>query len=218
MPTLTEPSVGGPPPIIPTPPYGGGGNSNSNNDPGSSSDSGVAVRIAVYLGMVASTMTFTALLCAMYIRRGLNPMDWHHLPVPPLLWWNTAALVLSSIALDIGRRAFRAGRRREFRRMWLTGTALGTWFLIGQAINWKFLADHGLYLQHNPASAFFYVLTWAHAAHVVGAIAALYYIAYRMQFKPTSPLNRNVVEVGTIFWHFLDVMWLILMSVFAFWS
>jgi cytochrome c oxidase subunit 3 len=224
MATLTQPATGAPPPIVPRPPYGSGGNggngnsgNNGNSDSGTS-DSGTTVRIAIYIGMCASTMTFTALLCAMAIRRGLNPIDWHRLPVPPLLWWNTLALVLSSVALDIGRRAFRAGRRAEFRVLWLTGTALGTFFLVGQAITWKFLSDRGFYMQHNPASAFFYVLTWAHAAHVVGAIGALYFIAWRMQWFPIAPLNRNVVEVGTIFWHFLDIMWLILMAVFAFWA
>ena len=215
MATITEPSIGAPPPMRPGPPRGGG---DSNPGP-DNSRSGTTARIAVYLGMVASTMTFTALVCAMFVRRGLaTHNDWHRLAVPPLLWWNTAALLLSSVAVDIGRRAFRAGRRREFRMLWLTGTALGTWFLIGQAINWKFLADHGYYMQHNPASAFFYILTWAHAAHVVGALAALYFVSCRMLFFPFIPLNRNVMEVSAIFWHFLDVMWLILMAIFVFWT
>jgi cytochrome c oxidase subunit 3 len=220
MATLTEPQVrsggGPPPPIIPLPPRGGDGAGGKGPDP---SASAATARIAVYIGMCASTMTFVALLSAMVVRRGLaTNNDWHRLPVPPLLWWNTAALVLSSVAIDIGRRAFRAGRRKEFRVLWLTGTALGTWFLIGQSINWRFLATHGFYMQHNPASAFFYVLTWAHAAHVVGALAALYFVACRMLFFPFIPLNRNVLEVSAIFWHFLDVMWLLLMAIFEFWS
>jgi cytochrome c oxidase subunit 3 len=220
MPTLTEPTVrsggGPPPPIIPLPPRGGDGSSGQGPDP---SASAATARIAVYIGMCASTMTFAALLSAMVVRRGLaTNNDWHRLPVPPLLWWNTVALVLSSVAIDIGRRAFLAGRRAEFRVLWLTGTALGTWFLIGQSINWRFLATHGFYMQHNPASAFFYVLTWAHAAHVIGALAALYYVACRMLFFPFIPMNRNVMEVSAIFWHFLDVMWLLLMAIFEFWT
>ena len=216
MPTFTEPSSGAPPPIVPGSPRGGDNNGNNGPNPSSSA---TTVRIAVYIGMCASTMTFAALVCAMFVRRGLAiNNDWHRLPVPPLLWWNTVALVLSSVAIDLGRRAFRAGRRSEFRRLWLTGAALGTWFLIGQAINWKFLAEHGFYLQHNPASAFFFILTWAHAAHVIGALAALYFVAVRMLYFPAIPLNRNVLEVSAIFWHFLDVMWLLLMAIFQFWS
>jgi cytochrome c oxidase subunit 3 len=168
--------------------------------------------------MVASTMTFIALVGAMFIRRGLaTPQDWRRMPIPPLLWWNTAALFLSSIAIDLARRAFRAGSRPRFRLFWLTGTALGAWFLIGQALNWKFLADHGFYIRHNPANAFFYILTAAHAAHVVGALAALIYVSCRTMLFPAIPLNRTVMEVSAIFWHFLDVMWLLLMATFAFW-
>ncbi len=218
MPTLSEPSLGAPPPIVPRPPRGGGGNSGGNNGPDRSS-SGRTARIAIYIGMVASTMTFIALVSAMVVRRDLSVThDWRRMPVPPLLWWNTAALLLSSVAIDLGRRAFRAGRRPRFRLMWMIGTALGTWFLIGQSINWAFLSTHGFYLQHNPASAFFYILTWAHAAHVVGALAALYFVACRMLFFPAIPMNRNVLEVSAIFWHFLDVMWLFLMAMFQFWS
>ena len=216
MATLTEPSIGSPPPIIPIPPGGrGDGSGNGGPDPVSS---GISARIAIYIGMVASTMTFAALMIAMFVRRHLGNHDWHRLDVPPLLWWNTVALLLSSVVIDFGRRAFRAGRRPEFRVLWLTGTALGTWFLIGQSLNWKFLAEHGFYLRHNPASAFFFVLTWAHAAHVVGALAALYFVAWRALFFPAIPGNRTVVDVSAIFWHFLDVMWLVLMTLFVFWS
>lgn len=161
-------------------------------------------------------MTFIALVSAMFVRRNLaTNNDWRQLPIPPLVWWNTAALLVSSIAVDLGRRAFRSSRQR-FRVFWFIGTALGTWFLIGQALNWKFLADHGFHLRQNPASAFFYILTWAHAAHVIGALGALYYVACRTVFFPAIPLNRTVMEISAIFWHFLDAMWLILMAIFAF--
>jgi cytochrome c oxidase subunit III len=216
MPTLTEkPSLGGPPPIIPRLPGGRGGDANNGPDPVSS---GAAARIAIYIGMCASTMTFAALVSAMVVRRGLGNNDWHKIAVPPILWWNTAALLLSSVVIDIARRAFYRGQRPRFRVFWLTGVALGTWFLIGQAIVWKHLASTGLFLRHDPAGAFFYVLTWAHAAHVVGALLALYFVAYGTLFHPMRPGNRTVVQVSTIFWHFLDVMWLILMILFVFWS
>lgn len=218
MATLTEPSIGSPPPLIPVPPRGGGSGDNRGDNSNKGGDNSfAAARIAIYIGMVASTMTFTALVSAMFVRRGLaTNNDWHRMAVPPLLWWNTVALLLSSVAVDLGRRALRAGRRKEFRVLWLTGTALGTWFLIGQSINWNFLVNHGYYLQHNPASAFFFILTWAHAAHVVGALAALYWVAGRTLLFPAIPLNRTVMEVSAIFWHFLDLMWLVLMTIFVF--
>jgi len=81
MATITEPTIGAPPPLKPGPPRGGGGD--GGGDGGSDqSRSGTTARIAVYIGMVASTMTFTALLSAMFVRRGLaTNNDWHRLPV-----------------------------------------------------------------------------------------------------------------------------------------
>ena len=213
MPTLTEPSVGSPPPLIPLPPSGGDGG-RGGNDP---ADSGSAARIGICVGMVASTMTFAALIAAMVVRRKLGG-GWKHVPIPAILWWNTAALLLSSVAVDIGRRALRAGHRPEFTKLWRLGTLLGTLFLAGQAAAWMQLSGEGFYLQRNPSSAFFYVLTWAHAAHVVGALAALYFVAIRDALRPDETVSRTVVGVSAIFWHFLDVMWLILIGLFAFWS
>lgn len=215
MPVLTEPTVGAPPPIVPPPPEGGDGR-NDNRDRGQSNAG--AARFAIYIGMFASTMTFLALAAAMFFRRGLHPGDWRHLPVPPLLWINTAALVASSVAIDLGRRDWKAGRAAEFKSRWLIGTALGTWFLVGQSINWGYLVSHGIYMQRNPASAFFYVLTWAHAAHVVGALVALYLVSWRLLRTPNRPQSANMVEVGAIFWHFLDLMWIGLMAIFALWA
>ena len=60
------------------------------------------------------------------------------------------------------------------RRISLTAaTGLGVLFLAGQALAWQQLRDAGLFIASSPSAAFFYVLTATHAAHVVGAVAAL---------------------------------------------
>jgi cytochrome c oxidase subunit 3 len=85
-------------------------------------------------------------------------------------------------------------------------------------IAWKQLEANGFRLVGNLNSAFFYVLTWAHAAHVVGALAAVLYVEYRaLRFK-LGPSARTSVDVSAIFWHFLDVLWLGLMALFVFWA
>jgi cytochrome c oxidase subunit 3 len=70
----------------------------------------------------------------------------------------------------------------------------------------------------NPSSAFFYVLTWAHAAHVVGALGAVMYVEYRALRYQLGPSRRTMVDVSAIFWHFLDVLWLGIMGLFVFWA
>jgi len=226
MATLTDNEIplsellgdGGQPPIFPEPPPGGGGGGDPDGHrppPGSSRSAAV---IGIFVMMCASTMTFSALVSAMIVRRGLNRTDWHHIPLPSILWWNTAILLLSSVALDTARRQLRKGNRTTFNKLWTAGAAMGTWFLIGQIIAWYQLEAGGFRLVGNLNSAFFYVLTWAHAAHVIGALGAVLYVEYRaLQFK-LGPSGRTWVDVSAIFWHFLDLLWLGLMALFVFWA
>src|SRR5579863_10458839 len=96
----TQPLIGGPPPIEPfTPQFGGGG----DDRPEKKGHSSVTSVVGVVVLMCASIMTFGAMFFAMIARRAMND-DWHHLPLPHILWWNTGILILSSVAIDAGRR------------------------------------------------------------------------------------------------------------------
>ena len=213
--TLTESNIGPPPPIEPELPYGGGdGNDRDRPDRGSSRNASITGIIVL---MCASTMTFAALVSAMVVRRGLNN-DWSTIGLPAILWWNTGALVISSLVIDAARRFLRRGKRVLFNWLWTAGTILGTGFLAGQVIAWKQLENRGFYLSGHPSTAFFYVLTWAHAAHVVGALLAVMYVEYRALRYQLGPGRRTLVDVSALFWHFLDVLWLGIMGLFAFWA
>jgi len=174
-----------------------------------------AAVVGIFVLMCASVMTFSALVSAMVVRRGLNGTDWHRISLPHILYWNTIVLLLSSVALDAARRVLKRGKRSGFNWLWTVGTLLGTAFLAGQAIAWYQLGGH---LTAGLSSAFFYVLTWAHAAHVVGALGAVGFVDYKALRYELGPRGRTAVDVSAIFWHFLDVLWLGLMALFVFWS
>jgi cytochrome c oxidase subunit 3 len=215
--TLPQSNLGGPPPIVPDLPPGGGGGEDRDRHrpvPGSSRQTSIT---GILVLMCASVMTFASFVTAMVVRRGLNN-DWGQIGLPHILWWNTGILILSSVAIDTGRRLLRRGRRVTFNWLWSAGTLLGIGFLAGQAIAWRQLAQRGFYLNGHPSSAFFYVLTWAHAAHVVGALAVVIYVEYCALRFQLGPGRRTMVDVSAIFWHFLDVLWLGIMGLFVFWA
>ena len=216
MPALTQSNIGGPPPTFPDHPPGGGGGGddrgrNHRHNKHNASITGILVL------MCASIMTFAALVSAMMVRRGLSN-DWHKLPLPQILYWNTGILVLSSVALDVARRQLKRNKRQLFNWLWTAGTLMGAWFLIGQIIAWRQLASRGFFLQGNPSSAFFYVLTWAHAALVVGALFAVSYVEFRALRFELGLNRRTWVDVSALFWHFLDVLWLGIMGLFVYWA
>jgi cytochrome c oxidase subunit III len=137
--------------------------------------------------------------------------DWVSAPKPKILWADTLILLVSSAFVEIARRQLKQRNRVAFNRWWTGATALGVLFLVGQAIAWHQLADAGFYIASTPSVSFFYMLTATHAAHVIGALAALVYVDVQAVRFRLGPAKRTGIDVSAIFWHFLDIMWLGLM-------
>ena len=211
--SITRDVVQGPPP----PPIDGGW----DGDGGGGFEGRGAFRRASFTGLyvllAASTMLFAAFTSARVVRRGLSD-DWASMPKPPILLVNTAILLASSGALELARRALKSGGRGKFNGWWTAGTALGILFLCGQALAWSQLNAGGVFISTNPSSSFFYVLTVAHACHLLGGVTALFYVDVQALRLRLGPAKRTVIDISAIFWHFLDGLWLYLMVLFYVWG
>jgi cytochrome c oxidase subunit 3 len=179
----------------------------------------------VWVAVAAISMSFASLISALIVRQGVAP-DWLHFQLPRILYLNTAILLASSVTLEICRRGFdlRAGFRGEESQAresaarafpWLCATmALGLFFVVGQVMAWRDLAAKGLFLSSSPSSSFFYVLTALHGLHLLGGIVGLAYVLYRLW--PRAGLQqRGVLGVASVYWHFMDGLWLFLFVVLA---
>jgi cytochrome c oxidase subunit 3 len=162
-------------------------------------------------------MVFAAFTSALVVRRGLSD-DWSSMHKPPILFVNTAILLLSSAALELARRGLKSGARTQFSVWWTTGTVLGFLFLGGQTLAWMQLKDAGVYVATNPSSSFFYVLTASHAFHLLGGLGALAYVDVQALRLSLGPAKRTAIDISAIFWHFLDGIWLYLMVLFYVWG
>ena len=167
--------------------------------------------------LAASTMVFAAFTSAFVVRRGLSD-DWASMPKPSILFVNTAVLLVSSLMLDLSRKALKARNRGAFNLWWTVATALGILFLVGQAYAWRELKEAGVFVSTNPASSFFYVLTASHALHLLGGVTALVYVDIQALRLQLGPAKRTAIDVTAIFWHFLDGLWVYLMVLFYVWG
>ena len=167
--------------------------------------------------MAATSMIFAAFTSALVVRRGVSG-DWVAPPLPPILFFNTAVLLASSAVLETARRALHRGARTAFNLWWSGGTALGLVFLAGQCIAWRQLDHGGFHLAGNPGSSFFYLLTAAHALHLVGGVSALLYVDVQALRLRLGPAKRTAVDISAWFWHFLDGLWIYLMVLFCVWG
>ncbi|MBZ5661841.1 MAG: heme-copper oxidase subunit III [Acidobacteriia bacterium] len=164
---------------------------------------------ALQLGLAAIVMFFMALASSYIVRRGLG-LDWQRTPLPPVLWFNTVVLLTSSVTIVVARKKLEGGEREAFRSWWWVTTGLGLLFLAGQIIAWRQLAAAGMLLSTNPSSSFFYLLTAAHGAHLAGGIFSLFYVTFR-NWKRSRISQATAAELTSIYWHFMDGLWIFLL-------
>lgn len=164
----------------------------------------------IQLGIAGITMFFMALTSSFLVRKGLGN-DWVAFSFPRVLWVNTLILVASSFTIQAARRYLHEDQRAAFKRWWAITTGLGILFLGGQLIAWRQLAAQGVFLVTNPSSSFFYVLTAAHGLHLVGGILALLYVSQRNWRRSRMSL-ATATDVASIYWHFMDGLWVFLLA------
>jgi cytochrome c oxidase subunit 3 len=171
--------------------------------------------IGVSAALVAVAMLFVAFTIA-YVARRQEP-GWGTVATPPVLWLTTAILLGSSGTLEWARRRIVRGDIRGLQRGLAATAWLGVAFLAGQLVAWHSLAAQGAYISANPHSGFFYLLTGAHGAHLLGGLVALGIILWKAYAGRYGVASHGGVGVFALYWHFMDLLWLYLFAL-LFWA
>ena len=234
-PTTSRGKRGDLPPVV-------GGGDGGRPDPGSP-DYGARLRRARLGLAVALTpigMLFVAFTSAYIVRQGLPTFDpstntvvhdWIPVRLPTLLFLvNTCVLLLSSVTIERARGQLARqvalepvhsipgvslGAERKF--PWLALTiVLGLCFLAGQWLAWSDLAARGFYVATGPSSSFVYLLTGAHAVHLLGGILALLAAGVSVLLNRPLASRRIVVDVTAWYWHFMALLWIYILALLEF--
>ncbi len=157
--------------------------------------------------------------------------DWVPVELPMRLFLiNTAVLLCASLAAEKARRAaaFDAiivpasrvpGVRpiRESSTPWVYATALlGMLFLAGQWMAWQNMHHRGIFLSTGPASSFVFLLTGAHAVHLMGGILVLAYATIAARIRRSLESRRITFDVSALYWHFMGLLWVYILVIFCF--
>ncbi len=231
-----EPGFGGKPPVDRRPTGGGGGGGDDDWQPprGGPRDLLYRTRAFVFCALAGDMMFFVVLVALFYARQAGTHMDartlrqigdWHPVLLPPILFLNTAVLILSSLTMEVARahifREFdvleewlglgRPALRRA--QPWLAATlALGLLFLLGQAAAWRQLTAQGFAFDRwaTPASYFFYIITGLHAAHLAMGLVALLVCVCALGWFKRVEARQIAVDATAWYWHAMAVAWLVL--------
>lgn len=184
--------------------------------------SGDRYRAAMVVGLVVVAITFVS-LTSIYILRARLARDWQPLPATPrLLFISTALILAGSFTMRLAGRNLEREQFAAYRRaLWAT-LLLGLGFLGAQFIVWRQLAASGIYLAGHPHSSFFFLLTGAHALHLVGGVCSLYFLLLRSCGEKHSPYpalrRRSLTKSIALYWHFMDGLWVYLFVLLFAWT
>lgn len=180
---------------------------------------GIPSQTGVWVAVSAIAMSFAALTSALVVRQA-SGSDWQRFVLPRILYLDTLILIASSYTLSLSRKRFAATaaaaspelRASGFYWLYMTLT-LGLLFVAGQLLAWRSLASQGLFLATNPSSSFFYVLTAMHGLHLLGGVLGLIYAAIRLRRSARNA--RTSLATASVYWHFVDLLWVYLLMVIA---
>ena len=164
------------------------------------------VALATLLAVVTS---FFALIMSAYGLR-MDYGDWVPLNEPQLLWLNTGMLFLASLVLQWTRNGTVSGQVSRLKPGLIVTGLLTFAFLAGQFAAWRMLSASGQYVWSNPANAFFYLLTVAHALHILGGMYVWARATLRVVNGAHPDSVRESVVLCTVYWHFLLIVWLVM--------
>jgi cytochrome c oxidase subunit 3 len=175
-----------------------------------------AIQFGVWCFLATVTMLFAAFSSSYIVRQAGT--DWTPTPLPAVLWFNTALLALSSVALEVARREAKRGAMGAARSGLIATMILGIAFVVGQFGAWRDLVSAGYYLPTSPHASFFYILTALHAAHLTVGLVLLLYVTGRVSFAERRDDIEEVpflLGIGATFWHFFGALWVYLFAMLA---
>src|SRR5712664_750151 len=196
-------------------------------------------RLGLLVALTPILMLFVSFTSAYVVREGLPTLDprtnnlirdWIPVALPRLLLLNTFVLLVSSLSMELARRQLQsqvAGASSssavgdtlagKIRMPWLAVTlVLGFAFLFGQWTAWQQLAANGFYVATTPSSSFVYLLTGAHAAHLLGGVLALIVAGIASLLHRSLKTRSIVVDVTAWYWHFMAVLWIYIFCLMKF--
>ena len=179
----------------------------------------------VILGMllfITSEVMFFAGLFAAYFTVRANAAQWpplnpetneaFPLAILPLVGPATVLLILSSFTCQFAVWGIRRGDRTAFIRNIAVTFSIGIVFLIMQVIDYAALGSEGITLSAGTFGTTYFTLTGFHGAHVFGGVIMLGVVLYRGMAGQFSARHHDAVEAVSLYWHFVDVVWILLFS------
>ncbi len=171
------------------------------------------------LGITAMFLAFTAAFVYTRVQSDLPPIK-----LPGIFIFNTLVLLASSGAMVWAKRCYKSDDTENYQRALIATMAISFLFMILQGVGWYQLFSNQIYIHSDNSAGYLYVISALHFAHVIAGLPFLglfLWTARKRMKEPVSvlvyfsdPEKRLKLRLLTIYWHFLDALWIYLVIFF----
>ncbi|TDD78597.1 cytochrome c oxidase subunit 3 [Flavobacterium caseinilyticum] len=169
-------------------------------------------KLILLFAMVSMTMMFAGLTSAFVVSK--SRADWlKDFQLPPAFYYSTIAIIACSVTFHLAKKAIQKNNQSKTTIFLLTTLVLGILFVILQFVGFGQIVENGYYFTGSGSSittTFLYVVTVVHLIHLAGGVISLLIIIYN-HFKQKYNSSQTLgIELGAMYWHFLDLLWVYL--------
>lgn len=171
----------------------------------------------LYVSMVSMVMMFAGLTSAYVISSKRE--DWVSLEMPQALYISTLLIILSSLSFIFAKRSIRNEKHQQTTLYLVATLLLGIGFVIAQIQGFYELREAGFYMageQSVVSSSLLMVISFAHLLHVAAGLIVLVVVIFNHLRKKYNSASFLGLDLGAIFWHFVDILWIFLFIFFYF--
>ena len=169
-------------------------------------------KLILLFAMVSMTMMFAGLTSAFVVSK--SRADWlKDFQLPTAFYFSTAAIIACSITFHLAKKAIQKDKQSATTAFLLSTLAFGILFVILQFVGFGQIVSNGYYFTGSESSittTFLYIVTVVHLIHLAGGLISLLIIIYnhfKQKYNSTQTLG---IELGAMYWHFLDFLWVYL--------
>ncbi len=169
-------------------------------------------KFSLWVAIASIIMMFAGLTSAYIVKA--SQAAWVEVDMPKLFWYSTAAILLSSLTIQMALRSFKDREMNKYRILMLVTAFLGIAFVVLQWLGFAQLWNSGVHFKGSGGGQFLYIIAGLHALHVLGGIVALIVMAIKAFVGKTKTYSSVGIEVVSTYWHFVDVLWIYLVVFF----
>ena len=171
-------------------------------------------KVAMACLIFAESAIFTIFVVAylFYVGKSLTGPTPREVLETPIFY--TICLLSSSLTIHLAGKLLERGRRGAFLGLWLLTIVLGGLFLYGTGQEWhRLIYEHGLTISTNLFGTTYYSLVGLHASHVVIGLTLLSIVLFFGLAGRVGPEQSARVDVLSMYWHFVDAVWIVVFTV-----